>query len=115
MKRRTPPNLTLRDFSIEELLSFTTAWAPGDGSGRWDSWAEFLDDYEVVRPLLIERYRTGPRADFPSLFGDVALAFRLLYGAAALDAVASCEEVRYGVAHVDDEAADPPGDRSLSA
>ncbi len=48
--------LTLDSFTLPELLSFSAAWRPpgprGVLAGRWQTWGEFLEDWQLVRELF---------------------------------------------------------------
>jgi hypothetical protein len=86
----------LRDFSMRERLCFLSAWSPPKnefdrGHSRWQTWADFVRDYEAVRTELLERH--AERCSERPIFAERVLKFRDTYGMEELKA-ASYEDIR---------------------
>jgi hypothetical protein len=76
----------LTDFSIDEILGFVAGWVPPRPwepwrvTERWQSWSEFLMDWDAVRDawMATDLGRRPPFADrvrsFRYCYGDQALA-----------------------------------------
>jgi hypothetical protein len=85
----------LSDFDVAELLCFMAAWSPprypdDRERWRWQTWAEFLDDYEAIRVEL--------RADFAHVtkpfFAERVRRFVERHGLEALEDLTCSEDLR---------------------
>jgi hypothetical protein len=80
------PARQLSEFSIDEILSFSSAWSPPKRwepwrtIERWQSWDEYVRDWQAVREEWLSLGR-GPR---PS-FADLVVRYLARYGREALE------------------------------
>jgi hypothetical protein len=89
------PTRQLSEFSIDEILSFSSAWSPPKSwepwraAERWQSWDAYLTDWAAVRD---EWLSTGLGPQPP--FADRVVRYLARYGAEAL-AHARFEDIKY--------------------
>ena len=109
-KHRARP-ARLSDFPFHERWRLISSWfpprswEPWRANERWQTWTDFLADYELVRDEVLRLFPPARlahrRAGVP--FAEAAWRFRKEYGAAALDA-ASYDELRNYPPYDGDEA-----------
>ena len=89
--------ITLDDLTIHDHLCLMSGWSPPKsefdrGRSRWQTWAEFLHEFELLRTDLLKEF---PRRSGEEYFAEKALRMRNAVGLAALES-ASYEEIKYG-------------------
>jgi hypothetical protein len=102
-KLRTERHLS--DFDIPEQLCFLASWFPPredrpQDRGRWQTWTDFLDDYESIRDEL--------QAHFPhntDPFAERVRRFVERYGLEELETLRSYEDLCQAL---EDDADDEP-------